>query len=134
MFVFSHIFLKSLLYRSQTLLSKLHYCNRQYMCSSKLCIKISKWSLLEQSTAIPQPSDMSSLPDGRSTAGPIRMSLYIFLIYNIYYLCCLCIDFYDLSAWYGCWFVAYIRKFICTFLNVCPLHNRAVAGSGKVGP
>ena len=32
----------------------------------------------------------------------IRMSLFIFLIYNIYYLYCLCIDLYDHSAWYGC--------------------------------
>ena len=57
-----------------------------------------------------QASDLSSLPDGRSTACPIRMSLCIFLIYNIYYLCCFCIDFYDLSAWCGCWFVVYIRR------------------------
>ena len=59
-----------------------------------------------------QPSDLSSLSDGRSIACPIRMSIYIFLICNIYYLCCTCIDFYDLSAWGGCWFVAYIRRFI----------------------
>ena len=41
-----------------------------------------------------QPSDLSSLPDGRTVACPIRMSLYIcvFLIYDIYYLCCTCID------------------------------------------
>ena len=39
-----------------------------------------------------------------------RMSLNIFLIYTIYLLCCLFIDFYDLSAWCGCWFVVYIRR------------------------
>ena len=48
-------------------------------------------------------------------------SLYIFLIYNIYYLCCLYIDFYDLSAWCGCWFVVYIRRFIYKCSNVCPV-------------
>ena len=81
-----------------------------------------------------QPSDLSSLSAGWSTAGTIRMSLYIFLIYNIYKLCCLCIDFYDLSAWCGCWFVVYIRRFIYKFLNVCPFDYTDVAGSEKVGP
>ena len=59
-----------------------------------------------------QPSDLSSLSAGRRIACPIRMSLYIFLPYHIYYLCFTCIDFYDLSAWDGCWFVVYIRRFI----------------------
>ena len=40
-----------------------------------------------------QPSDLSSFPEGRSIAYPIRMSLYIFLIYNIDYLSRTCIDF-----------------------------------------
>ena len=62
------------------------------------------------------------------------MSLYIYLLYNIYHLCFTCIDFYDLSAWVGCWFVVYIRRFIHKFLNVCPFYYTAVAGSGKVGP
>ena len=62
------------------------------------------------------------------------MSLYIFLIYHIYHLCFTCIDFYDLSAWGGCWFDVYIRRFIYKFLNVCPFDYTAVAGSGKVGP
>ena len=61
------------------------------------------------------------------------MSLYIFLIY-IYHLCCMFIDFYDLSTWNGCWFVVYIRRFIYKFLNVCPFDYTAVVGSGKVGP
>ena len=69
-----------------------------------------------------------------STADPIWMSLNIFLIYNIYKLCCVCIDFYDLSVWCGCWFVVYIRRFIYKFLNVCPFDYTAVVGSGKVGP
>ena len=30
----------------------------------------------------------------------------------------MCNDFYDLSAWGGCWFVVYIRRFIYKFLNV----------------
>ena len=81
-----------------------------------------------------QPSYLSSLPDGRNIACPIRMSLYIFLLYNIHHLCFTCIDFYDLSAWGGCWFVVYIRRFIYKFLNVCPFAYTAVAGSGKVGP
>ena len=63
---------------------------------------------------------------------PIRMSLYIFLLYYIYHLCFTCIDFYDLSVWGGCWFVVYIRRFIYKFLNVCPFDYTAVAGSGKV--
>ena len=62
------------------------------------------------------------------------MSLYIFLLYYIYHLCFTCIDFYDLSAWTGCWFDIYIRRFIYKFLNVCPFDYTAVAGSGKVGP
>ena len=62
------------------------------------------------------------------------MSLYIFLLYYIYYLCFTCTDFYDLSAWGGCWFVVYIRRFIYKFLNVCPFDYTAVAGNGKVGP
>ena len=62
------------------------------------------------------------------------MSLYIFLLYNIYHLCFTCIDLYDLSAWGGCWFVVYLRRFIYKFLNVCPFDYTAVAGSGKVGP
>ena len=62
------------------------------------------------------------------------MSLNIFLMYKMYYLCCLCIDFYDLSAWCGCWFVDYISRFNFKFLNVCPFDYSAVAGSGKVGP
>ena len=81
-----------------------------------------------------QPSDMSSLSAGRSIACPIRMSLYIFLLYHIYLLCFTCIDLNDLSAWSGCWFDVYIRRFIYKFLNVCPFDYTAVAGSGKVGP
>ena len=62
------------------------------------------------------------------------MSLYIFLLSHIYHLCFTCIDFYDLSAWGGCWFDVYIRRFIYKFLNVCPFDYTVVAGSGKVGP
>ena len=62
------------------------------------------------------------------------MSLYIVLLYYIYHLCFTCIDFYDLSAWGGCWFVVYIGRFIYKFLNVCPFDYTTIAGSGKVGP
>ena len=62
------------------------------------------------------------------------MSLYIFLLYYIYHLCFTCIAFYDLSAWGGCWFFVFIRRFIYQFLNVCPFDYMVVAGSGKVGP
>ena len=69
-----------------------------------------------------------------SIACPIRMSLYVFLLYNIYPLCFTCINFYDLSAWGGCWFVVYIKKFIYNqLLNVCPFDYTAVAGGGKSG-
>ena len=41
---------------------------------------------------------------------------YIYVWYHYlyfwYYLCCLCIDFSELSAWCCCWFVVYIRRFI----------------------
>ena len=43
----------------------------------------------------------------------------------------LCIDFYDLSVWCGCWFVVYTRRFIYKFLNVCPFDYTAVAGVGR---
>ena len=62
------------------------------------------------------------------------MSLYIFLLYYIYHPCFTCIVFYDLSAWGGCWFVVYIRRFIYKFLNVCYFDYTAVARSGKVWP
>ena len=62
------------------------------------------------------------------------MSLYIFLKYYIYHLCFTCIEFYNLSAWGGCWFVVYIRRFIYKILNLCPFDEKAVAEGGKVGP
>ena len=78
---------------------------------------------------------LSSLSAGQSIACPIRMSLYIYLLYYIYHLICFtCIDFYDFSAWGGCWFVFYIRRFIYKFLNVCPFDYTAVAGCGNVWP
>ena len=80
-----------------------------------------------------QPSDLSSLSAGRSIACPIRMSLYIFLLSHIYHLCFTCIDFYDLSAWSGCWIDVYIR-FIYKIWNVWPFDYTAVAGSGNVWP
>ena len=46
----------------------------------------------------------------------------------------MCIDFYDLSTWGGCWFVVYIRRFIYKSLNECPFDYTVVAGSGKFGP
>ena len=39
----------------------------------------------------------------------------IFLQYYIYHLCLTCVDFYDLSAWGGCWFVVYIKRFVYKF-------------------
>ena len=42
--------------------------------------------------------------------------------------------FYDLSAWGGCWFVVYIRRFIYNLLKVCPFDYTAGEGSGKVWP
>ena len=80
-----------------------------------------------------QPSDLSSLSAGRSKACPIRMSLYIFLLYYIYHLCFTRIEFCDLSACSGCLFVVYIRRLINQFLKVCPFDYTAVAESGKVG-
>ena len=65
---------------------------------------------------------------------PVRMSLCLFLLYYIYHICFSCIYFHGLSAWGGCWFVVYIRRFIYAFLNVCPFDYTAVSGSGKIGP
>ena len=61
------------------------------------------------------------------------VTIYIFcnIIFIIY---ALRVSIYDLSAWGGCLFVVYIRRFIYKFLNVCPFDYTAVAGSGKVGP
>ena len=85
------------------------------------------WLLVGTPSAI----RLMSLTDGRSIACPIRMPLYIyFCLYKIYHLWFTCIDFYDLSALGGCWFVVYITN----FLNVCPFDYTAVAGSGEVGP
>ena len=80
------------------------------------------------------PSDLSSLLAGQSIVCPIRMSLYVFLLYYIYHLCFTCIDFYDLSAWDGCYFVVYIRSFIYEFLNECPLITRLWRGVWSLGP
>ena len=62
------------------------------------------------------------------------VTIYIFMLYYINHLCFTCIDFYDLSAWGGCWFFVYIRRSIYNFLNVCPFDYTVVAGSGKVWP
>ena len=62
-----------------------------------------------------------------------RMSFYIFLIYCFYHLTCLCNNFYGLSAFVGCWFLAFIRMIIYKFLNVCPFDYTAFVVSGKVG-
>ena len=43
----------------------------------------------------------------------------------------MCNDFYDLSAWGGCWFVVYIRRFIYKFLNVCPFVKRLLRLVGR---
>ena len=62
-----------------------------------------------------------------------NFTIYI-LIYNIYHLCCMCIGFYGLSTWGGCWFAVYIMRFIYKLLNVCPFDYTAVTGSCNVGP
>ena len=60
--------------------------------------------------------------------------IYFCYIIFIIYALRVSIDFYDLSAWGGCWFGVYIRRFIYKFLNVCPFDYTAVAGSEKVSP
>ena len=98
------------------------------------------WRALSKPPQRRQGSDLHplwllcSLSAGQSIACPSPMSLYIFLLYYIYHLSFTCIDFYDLSAWGGCWFVVYIRRCIYKFLNVCPFDYTVVAVSGKVGP
>ena len=44
------------------------------------------------------------------------------------------IDFYDLSACCGFWFVVYIRICFYIFLNVCPFNYTVVAGIERVSP
>ena len=61
------------------------------------------------------------------------MSLYIFLLYYIYHLCFTCIDFYDFSAWGGCWFVVYIRRFILQIFKRVSFWLHGCCRSGKVG-
>ena len=61
----------------------------------------------------------------------LTLSLNIFLIYNIYYLCCLCIDLYDLSAWCGCWFLSIYRG-VFTYFKMCViLITRLLRGVGR---
>ena len=55
-------------------------------------------------------------------------------IYFIYHLCFTCMDFYDLSAWDGCWFVVYIRRFIYKFYTCVLLITRLLRGMGRFGP
>ena len=43
------------------------------------------------------------------------------------------IYFYDLSAWGGCWFVVYIRRFIYKFLMCVLLITRLLWGVGRMG-
>ena len=54
------------------------------------------WSFVSQDSFSHQT--WGCLRTGGAQPTPIRMSLTMFVIYNIYYLCCLCIDLYDLSA------------------------------------
>ena len=64
----------------------------------------------------------------------VDVSLSVLYLYHIYHLCVTSIDFYDLSAWSGCWFDVYMKRFIYKFLNVCLFDYTAVAGSGKFVP
>ena len=61
-----------------------------------------------------------------------RMSLYIFDLL-FYHLTCLWNDFCGMSAFVGCWSLAFIRRIIYKFLNACPFHYTAFVVSGKVG-
>ena len=93
-----------------------------FIFNLSICTRYSRWMswfILVPSdcySGLLQPSDLRLRSGRRSTAYPIRMSLNIFLIYNIYCLRCLCIDFYDLSACCGRFvFVVFIRRFIYNF-------------------
>ena len=50
----------------------------------------------------------------------LDVTIYIFAILYLWSMPFFDNDFYDLSAWGGCWFVVYIRRFIYKLLNVCP--------------
>ena len=56
------------------------------------------------------------------------------LIYHIYYLCCLCIDFYDLFAWCGCWFVVYIREVYLHIFKCVSFWLHGCCGEWEEGP
>ena len=59
--------------------------------------------------------------------------LYIFLMYCFYNLTCSCNNSYRLSALVGCWSLAFIRRIIYKFLNVCLFYYTAFAVSVKDG-
>ena len=74
------------------------------------------------------PWTWAHLHIGRSICLNRRMSLYIF-IYHFSHLRCLCTDFYDISALYGCWFLIFIKRIIYKCLNVSFwLNNLRVVG------
>ena len=88
------------------------------------------WLLAETPSAI-----RPELASRRVEHSPLYSDVTIFIFDFLYLLPMLFVyRFYDLSAWCGCWFVVYIRRFIYNFLNVCPFDYMAVAGSGKVMP
>ena len=79
-----------------------------------------------------QPSDLSSLPDVRSIACPIRMSSYIYICYILFIIYALRVSIFMTSPLGVS--VVYIRRYIYKVLIMCPFDYTAVAGSEKVGP
>ena len=68
-------------------------------------------------------------------AQPTFADVTIYFWYLIFITLDVCvINFYDLSAWDGCWSSVSIWRFIYRFLDVCPFDSTTVAVSGKVGP
>ena len=96
---------------------------------NRICPALASYSVIFQlysnGTVVQHPSlDPPTLAD---------VFMYFWYIYGFYHLTCLCNNFYGLSALVGCWSSVSIRRFIHTFLNVCPFDYTAFAISGKVG-
>ena len=89
------------------------------------------WLLVGTPLAIAPGLAFSRAEHGRPCSGVAK---YIFYMWCLLTMLCVCVDFCGLSAWCGCWFVVCVGRFVCRFLNVCPFGNKAVAGSGKEGP
>ena len=78
----------------------------------------------------PQPSVLRSLPGGRSTACLFGCH-YIYFWYIIFLTYNVCVSIF-MTAWSGCWFIVYIRRFIYILLMFVFLIARLSQGVESV--